>query len=102
MILTTTPTIQGKEIKEYCGIVSGETVIGANAIKDFKASLKDFFGGRSHSYEKVLRKGKATALKEMEDQAMSIGAHAVVGIDLDYETINNMLIVTCSGTAVKF
>ncbi|MBQ9255256.1 MAG: heavy metal-binding domain-containing protein [Bacteroidales bacterium] len=100
MILTTTPTIEGKTIKEYKGIVTGETIIGANFVKDFFASIRDVVGGRSGSYEKVLREAKDIALKEMEQRASSLGANAVVGVDLDYETINNMLMVTASGTAV--
>ena len=105
MILTTTPTLEGRPIREYCGIVTGETIIGANAIRDFMAGIRDFFGGRSGSYESVLRKAKATALAEMEESARAIGADAIVGIDLDYETVGangSMLMVTCSGTAVKF
>lgn len=103
MILSTTPIIEGSPIKEYKGIVTGETIIGANAIKDFMAGIRDFIGGRSGAYEKVLREAKATALKEMEERAKEMGANAIVGIDLDYETIGSsgsMLMVTCSGTAV--
>jgi uncharacterized protein YbjQ (UPF0145 family) len=105
MILTTTPSIEGKEIKQYIGIITGETIIGANAIKDMFAGFTDFFGGRSNSYEKVLREAKNSALKEMSERAVQLGADAIVGIDLDYETIgrnSSMLMVTCSGTAVKF
>ncbi|MBF1436563.1 MAG: heavy metal-binding domain-containing protein [Prevotella micans] len=104
MLLTTTPTIQGQEIKEYLGIVTGETIIGANFMKDFLAGIRDIIGGRSSSYEKVLREGKETSLKELEERAQQMGANAVVGIDLDYETVGaqgSMLMVTCSGTAVK-
>ena len=104
MLLTTTPTIQGQEIKEYLGIVTGETIIGANFMKDFLAGIRDIIGGRSSSYEKVLREGKETSLKELEERAQQMGATAVVGIDLDYETVGaqgSMLMVTCSGTAVK-
>lgn len=103
MILTTTPTLEGKPIKEYKGIVTGETIIGANAIKDFMAGLTDFFGGRSRTYEKVLVEAKNAALVELQQRAMAMGANAVVGIDLDYETLGNnggMLMVTASGTAV--
>lgn len=103
MILSTTPTLEGHPIKEYKGIVTGETIIGANAIKDFMASLTDFFGGRSSTYEKVLIEAKNTALAEMQQRALAMGANAVVGIDLDYETLGNgggMLMVTVSGTAV--
>lgn len=103
MILTTTPCIEGRPIREYKGIVTGETIIGANAVKDFLAGITDFFGGRSGSYEGVLRKAKDTALKEMCERAEAVGANAIVGIDLDYETIgqsSSMLMVTSSGTAV--
>lgn len=103
MILTTTPTIEGRPVKQYLGIVTGETIIGANAIKDFMASLTDFFGGRSTTYEQVLIEGKETALREIQDRAARLGANAIVGIDLDYETVGangGMLMVTASGTAV--
>lgn len=105
MLVTTTPTIQGKTITAYYGIVSGETIIGANVFRDFMASLRDFFGGRSNSYEEILREAKKTALQEMMQQASALGANAVVGVDLDYETVGqngSMLMVTCSGTAVTF
>ena len=105
MILTTTNTLETHQVKEYLGIVTGETIIGANIIKDFFAGIRDIVGGRSGSYEKVLREAKDTALKEMEDQAQRLGAGAVIGIDLDYETVGprgGMLMVTASGTAVKF
>lgn len=104
MLLTTTPSVEGKKIVTYYGIVSGETIIGANAIRDFMAGLRDFFGGRSGTYEEVLRKAKNTALEEMAHEAERMGANAVVGIDLDYETVgssSSMLMVTCSGTAVR-
>lgn len=104
MILSTTTTIEGKPVVEYLGIVTGETIIGANFIKDFFAGIRDIVGGRSGSYEKVLREAKDTALHEMEERARGIGANAVVGIDIDYETIgqnNSMIMVTCSGTAVR-
>lgn len=103
MILTTTPSIEGSPIREYRGVVTGETIIGANFMKDFMAGMRDFFGGRSGSYEKVLRKAKDTAMREMVERATAVGANAVVGIDLDYETVGqngSMLMVTCSGTAV--
>ncbi len=103
MILTTTPTIEGHPVREYKGVVTGETIIGANVIKDFMASLTDFFGGRSGSYEKVLIEAKNTAMKEMMDRAQAMGANAVIGIDVDYETIgqtSSMLMVATSGTAV--
>ena len=100
MILTTTPTIEGQPIKQYLGIVTGETIIGANAIKDFMAGLTDFFGGRSSTYEKVLIEAKDSALAELQQRAAQKGANAIVGIDLDYETVGangGMLMVTVSG-----
>lgn len=103
MLLTTTPTIEGSPIKEYKGLVTGETIIGANFLKDFKASITDIFGGRSGAYERTLQEAKDTALREMAERAMKLGANAIVGIDLDYETIgqsSSMLMVSCSGTAV--
>ena len=103
MIITTTPTIEGRPIKEYKGIVTGETIIGANFIKDILAGIRDFIGGRSEAYEKVLREGKETSIQEMMQRAEALGANAIVGIDLDYETVGqggSMLMVTCSGTAV--
>lgn len=103
MILTTTPQIEGHPIREYKGLVTGETIIGANVIKDIKASIRDFFGGRSGSYEKVLIEAKETSLKEMTERALSMGANAIVGIDIDFETIGesgSMLMVATSGTAV--
>lgn len=103
MLLSTTPTIEGSPIREYKGVVTGETIIGANVFKDFMAGLRDFFGGLSGTYEKVLAEAKDTSLSEMAERARQLGANAVVGIDLYYETIgqgNSMLMVTCSGTAV--
>lgn len=103
MIMTTTPQIEGHPIKEYKGVVTGETIIGANVLKDFMAGLTDFFGGRSGSYERVLIEAKETSLKEMSERAAAMGANAIVGIDLDYETIGqggSMLMVATSGTAV--
>ncbi len=105
MLLTTTPTIEGKKIITYYGVVTGETIIGANVFRDFMASIRDFFGGRSGAYEDVLREAKNTAMAEMSKEAERMGANAVVGIDLDYETVGqsgSMLMVTCSGTAVRF
>ncbi len=104
MITTTTPSIEGKRIVAYYGIVTGETIIGANVFRDFFAGIRDIIGGRSSSYEEVLRQAKDTALKEMQDEAMRMGANAVVAVDLDYETVGgngSMLMVTASGTAVK-
>lgn len=101
MLLTTTNIVEGKRITRYFGIVSGETIIGANVFRDIFASIRDIVGGRSGSYEKVLREAKDTALREMQEQAQNMGANAVIGVDLDYETVNgSMLMVTASGTAV--
>ena len=103
MILSTTPTIEGHTILEYKGIVTGETIIGANVFKDFLAGIRDFIGGRSGSYEKVLREAKDTALAEMQERASHLRANAIVGIDIDYETVGqsgSMLMVAVSGTAV--
>ena len=104
MIVTTTNTIETHQVKEYLGIVTGETIIGANIFKDFFAGIRDVIGGRAGSYERVLREAKDTALKEMEEEAAKLGASAVIGVDLDYETVGKnggMLMVTASGTAVK-
>ena len=104
MLLTTTNTVEGKRVVHYYGVVSGETIIGANIFRDFFASIRDIVGGRSSSYEQVLREAKATALKELQDEAAALGANAVIGIDLDYETVGgngSMLMVSVSGTAVK-
>ena len=103
MLTTTTPVIEGKRIIKYYGIVSGETIIGANIFRDLFAGIRDIVGGRSNSYEKVLREAKDSALREMEQQAAQLGANAVIGVDLDYETVGksgSMLMVTASGTAV--
>ena len=105
MLTTTTPNIEGKRITKYYGIVSGETIIGANLLRDLFASVRDIVGGRSNSYEEVLREAKNTALREMEENAMRLGANAVIGVDLDFETVggnSSMLMVTASGTAVFF
>lgn len=102
MLLTTTTSIQGREIEMYYGLVSGETIIGANIVKDFFAGITDIVGGRSGAYERVLKEAKEAALKEMSNQALAMGANAVIGIDLDYETVGgSMLMVTAAGTAVK-
>lgn len=105
MLLTTTNTIEGHDITRYYGIVSGETIIGANVFKDFFAGIRDIVGGRAASYESVLREAKETALQEMKEQAERMGANAVIAIDLDYETVGangSMLMVTASGTAVRY
>jgi len=102
MILSTTPTLEGRPIKEYLGVVTGEAILGANVFRDLFASITDIVGGRSSAYEKELAKARQIALLEAEDQARERGANAVVGIDLDYEVIREgMLMVTVSGTAVK-
>ncbi len=103
MIVTTTPSVEGKKIVQYLGIVTGETIMGANFLKDFTAGLADFFGGRASAYEEELIKAKEIALNEMQSRAEKMGANAVVGIDLDYETVGSkgsMLMVSISGTAV--
>jgi uncharacterized protein YbjQ (UPF0145 family) len=103
VILTTTPTVEGKQIKKYCGIVAGEAILGANLFKDLFASVRDIIGGRSAAYEKELRKAREIAFKETEEAARELGANAVVGIDLDYEVVgqsSGMLMVSVSGTAV--
>lgn len=103
MLLTTTPSIEGRKVTVYKGLVTGETIIGANIFKDFFAGIRDIVGGRSGSYERVLNEAKNTALKEMSERAQKLGANAIIGIDLDYETLgqgNGMLMVTASGTAV--
>lgn len=100
MILTTTPYIEGRKVQDYLGIVSGETIIGANVFR----SIRDIVGGRAASYEEVLREAKDRALQELEEKARAMGANAVIGIDLDYETVGergSMLMVTASGTAVR-
>lgn len=104
MILTTTNQIEGRRITSYHGVVSSETIIGANIIRDLFAGIRDIVGGRSAAYEEVLKEAKALALKELEENARSLGANAVIGIDLDYESLgsgNSMLMVCASGTAVS-
>lgn len=103
MIITTTPTIEGKEIISYQGIVFGEVISGVDVFKDFAAGLSNFFGGRSSTYEQELTSARETALLELEQRAKDRGANAVVGVDIDYEVLgsdNGMLMVTASGTAV--
>ena len=103
MILSTTPQIEGHTIREYKGVVTGEIIIGANFVRDIFASIHDVIGGRADSYEEVLREAKDTALNEMMRRAQAMGANAIVGIDIDYETIGangSMLMVATSGTAV--
>lgn len=103
MIISTTPTLEGHPVLEYKGVVTGETIIGANFVKDFFASIRDVVGGRSSSYESVLREAKESAMKEMVSRAQQVGANAIVGVDIDYETIgqgSSMIMVATSGTAV--
>jgi len=107
MLVITTPSIEGKRITKYHGMVSGEAILGANIFKDFFAGIRDIVGGRSAAYEKELRQAKQIAVNEMIDEANSLGANAIVSVDLDYETISigsggNMLMVSASGTAVSF
>lgn len=103
MILTTTGTIEGKTIREYKDIVFGETIIGANIFKDLLASIRDIVGGRSGSYERVIIEARETSLREIQDRASKLGANAIIGIKVDYETLgaeNGMMMVNVSGTAV--
>ena len=100
MIVTTTPSVEGLAIREYRGIVVGEAIIGANIFRDVFAQITDIVGGRSGAYEKSLAEARDTALSELEGRAVEVGGNAVVGVDLDYEVINNMLMVSASGTAV--
>ena len=100
MIVTTTPTIEGKRIVQYHGIAVGEAILGANVFRDIFAGITDIIGGRSGAYEKSLGEARQTALRELQENAARLGANAVVGVDLDYEVINNMLMVSASGTAV--
>jgi uncharacterized protein YbjQ (UPF0145 family) len=104
MILTTTPSVEGRSIREYKGIVFGEVISGVNFLRDFAASIRNLVGGRSGSYEEELIKARVQALDEMSSRALRLGADAVVGIDIDYEVLGEnggMLMVTASGTAVK-
>lgn len=104
MITTTTPNIEGHTITQYLGVVSSEVIIGANVIKDIFAGLRDFFGGRSATYEKVLDEARRNALAELVQRAQAMGATAIVGIDLDFETVGangSMLMVIATGTAVR-
>jgi uncharacterized protein YbjQ (UPF0145 family) len=106
MLITTTHTVQGAEIAEYLGIVSGEAILGANIFKDLFAGIRDIVGGRSAAYEEELRRARDTAIDEMAMEAEARGANAVLGVDIDYETIQisrggNMLMVSASGTAAR-
>ncbi|MEM9032280.1 MAG: heavy metal-binding domain-containing protein [Pseudomonadota bacterium] len=101
MIITTTPSVEGKSISAYHGVVVGEAILGANVFRDIFAGITDIIGGRSGAYEQELGKARDIALQELEERAVMKGANAVVGVDLDYEVINNMLMVSASGTAVS-
>ncbi|MDI3340074.1 MAG: heavy metal-binding domain-containing protein [Sphaerobacter sp.] len=106
MILTTTPTVEGQPVRAYLGVVAGEAILGANLFRDLFAGIRDIVGGRAGAYEEELRRARETALEEMADAARALGANAIVGIDIDYETIQTgaggaMLMVTASGTAVQ-
>lgn len=103
MIVTTTPSVEGRPVRDYLGIVTGEAILGANVFRDLFAGIRDVIGGRSGSYEEVLREARDAALSEMQAEAQKRGADAIIGVDLDYETVSQgtMLMVTASGTAVK-
>lgn len=104
MLVSTTSVIEGRPVKDYLGVVTGEVIVGANIFKDLFAGIRDIVGGRSGSYESTLRDARATALEELTMEAKALGADAVIGVDLDYETLGQggtMLMVTASGTAVK-
>ncbi len=100
MILTTTNSVEGHKVAAYHGIVVGEAILGANVFRDLFAGITDIIGGRSGAYEASLGEARETALRELEERAQAVGANAVIGVDLDYEVINNMLMVSASGTAV--
>ena len=104
MIVTTTPSVEGRKIVEYLGPVAGEAVLGANIFRDLFASIRDIVGGRAGGYQKVLRDGRNHAVEDMMDEARDLGANAVVGVDIDYESLgetNSMLMVSANGTAVR-
>jgi uncharacterized protein YbjQ (UPF0145 family) len=104
LLVSTTPTLDGRPIREYLGVVAGETIVGANVVRDFFASISDVIGGRSGAYEEVLGRARRTALDEMADRAGDLGANAVVGVHLSYEAVGqtgSMLMVTATGTAVR-
>lgn len=104
MLVSTTPTLEGQRIAEYLGIVSGEAILGANIVRDLFAGVRDIIGGRSGAYEQELRRAKEIALQDMSENAAALGATAIVGVDLDYETLGTnggMLMVSASGTAVR-
>ena len=104
MIVTTTPYVEGRPVQEYLGIINAQSIIGANILKDFLGGLRDVFGGRSKTYEKVIEQAKEDALRELAEKAQLVGANAIIGVDLDFETIGgsgSMLRVIASGTAVR-
>jgi len=104
VIVSTTPTLEGRPIQEYCGIVTGEVIVGANLFRDLFAGIRDIVGGRSGSYERILADARKQAIEELQAEAAALGGNAVVGIDLDYEVIGpngSMLMVSASGTAVR-
>ncbi|TXH71360.1 MAG: heavy metal-binding domain-containing protein [Thiothrix sp.] len=103
MLISTTPTIEGKRITKYCGVIAGEAILGANIVKDLFAGIRDLVGGRSGTYERELQRAREIALQELQERAQELGANAVVGIDIDYEVLGSsgsMLMVSASGTAV--
>lgn len=103
MLMTTTPNVEGQKIVRYCGVITGEAILGANIFKDLFAGIRDIVGGRSATYEKELQRARDIAISELAERATQLGANAVVGIDLDYEVLgqnNGMLMVSASGTAV--
>ncbi len=105
MVITTTSTVDGRPVKQYLGIINAQSIIGANIFKDIFAGLRDVFGGRSKTYEKVLEQAKEDALRELAQKAQAIGADGILGVDLDFETVGSggsMLMVIATGTAVKF
>ncbi|MFM8499560.1 MAG: hypothetical protein EBS87_06220 [Sphingomonadaceae bacterium] len=104
MLMTTTNSVEGRQVTDYLGVVTGEVIVGANIFKDLFAGIRDIVGGRSGAYESTLREARATALNELKEEARALGADAVIGIDLDYEVLGqggSMLMVSASGTAVK-
>jgi uncharacterized protein YbjQ (UPF0145 family) len=105
LVMTTTALVQGRPVAEYLGVVAAQTIIGANAVRDIVAGFRDFLGGRSRSYERLLQKARDEALQMMEDEAAGLGADAVIGIDLDFQTLgpqSSLIMVSASGTAVRF
>ncbi len=106
MIITTGPSVEGRSISQYCGLVNGEAILGANIFKDFFAGIRDIVGGRSGAYETSLQQARTTAIREMEQAARALGADAIIAVDIDYESISvsnggTMLMVAASGTAVR-